>query len=187
MLDSKYRLEKINISNVEDALKICDEYLGIGMHTKESLLNDVQSDDIYNYIVYDSDKAAGIFFCSIVRAKKAADTITNKILNFCDSEEVIGICNSIAITKVYRETGLAYMLLRYFCNLLNQSQKINKIFALAWIIRKYIPAEKILTQCGFEKLLHIKSPWKEKSGLYCPICCKQECECDGMLYRKTLR
>lgn len=187
MIESKYRLEKINVENVEVSLNICNKYLGDGMYTKRRILDAVQEKNSYYYIVYDGDSEAGIFFCDAMHAQKAALTVTEEILKFCDKDEFIGMCHSIAITKPYRKSGLAQALLEHFCGLLKEQTKVNKVFALAWISKQYIPAANILKQCGFEECMRIKRPWYGKVGLKCHVCRKQRCECDGMLYRKILR
>ncbi len=187
MIDNNYRLEKLNIQNVDVALTICDEYLGNGMYNRQQLLESAQADGSYYYLIYENTTAAGIFFCSATEAQEAAQIVTADILNYCAPQELIGICNSIAITEPYRKIGLAQMLLRHFYLLLHQEHKVSKVFALAWINRQQIPAANILTQCGFNEYSYVNKPWYDKTGLICPACHKERCECDGILYCKTWR
>ena len=167
--------------DIDRVNSFCGEYLGEGLYNREVLEEISQKANHYFYVIYNNEEIAAIFYCYADTAKSAITDVTEKITEFCGKSERVGVCRSIAVAPTYRKTGLSLKLLEFFSAFLLNECGVKKIFVLAWVKGREIPAENILIAAGFRSAGRISRPWYKNERLYCPLC-GGRCKCDGELY-----
>ncbi|MGN0597370.1 MAG: GNAT family N-acetyltransferase [Ruminiclostridium sp.] len=167
--------------DIDRVNSFCGKYLGEGLYSREMLEEISKKENHFFYVIYDKEEIAAIFYCYADTAENAFSDVTEKITDFCGEKERVGVCRSIAVAPPYRKTGLSLKLLKYFSAFLHNECGVDKIFVLAWVKGREIPAENILTAAGFLSAGRISRPWYKNEKLYCPLC-GGRCKCDGELY-----
>ena len=202
--------EALAPDTINEALRLCDAYLGQGIHSRANLERIICNPlHHFDFIRYSARAAAGphalaeagalvgICYCYAGTAREVADGLhipRETILEVApptpaDSagrpETLYGACRSVALLERFRGTGLARVLLDAYTDVMFGKDGVAAAFCVAWIRGNAIPAHAQLSSCGFERICIIEHPWSQVEDLTCPECHHQPCICDGILYAKT--
>lgn len=170
---------------IQDALSICDKYLGAGLYSRERIQNIIQRKHSYFFIALSGDQIGGIFCCYAAQFSAVARELECKKQYLADSE-ITGVCRSIALEREYRSSGLSEYLLNMACDILFKEENAKLVAVPAWIRKdsREVPAGNHLAACGFITAEIIPHPWRKYDVVRCTACNKCPCECDCVLYIK---
>ena len=203
--------EPLREDTIDEALRLCDIYLGQGIHSR-SYLQSILCDKHHHFdfiryssraargphAIAEADALAGICYCYSGTASQISQGICiprETILEVAgtkqtspddpEQEVLYGACRSVALLEEFRGTGLSRALLMAYSDAMFREDGIAAAFGVAWIRGNVVPADAQFKACGFSRICTISRPWSRIEGLSCPECQHQPCICDGILYAKT--
>ena len=178
-----YEFTRLCDSNIDDAVMICDKFLGYGLYKQSELVDISKNDKHYFYVIYHENQAIGIFYFFADLLQTLNDELSELIGEGLQPDSRIGVFRSMALLPEYRNGILTGCLSELVQCILYERECVEEIVALAWIKSEGIPVEQALVLSGYQRLGKVLHPWSKYEGLLCDECGSKPCKCDGMLYR----
>lgn len=165
------------------ALKICDVFLGDGLYSKERIDEICRKEHHYFYLIMKEDEVAGIYY-HFADAFETIDFLADVSVEGISATSRVGVSQSIALQKEIQRKGIGEKIHRACMNFLFEEENVEAVFIPAWKQGDRIPAKKLLENCACELICVLKQPWAMYEGLSCPVCNHKPCTCDGAIYMK---
>lgn len=167
----------------DQALKICDAFLGDGLFSRERIDEICRREHHYFYLIKKAQEVAGIYY-GFADDFDSVDFLKDIHVEGISGKSRVGIAQSIAFKKEIRKMGVAEKLHNYCMDFLLEEEKAEAIFIPAWKQGDKIPAKRLLEKCSCELIHIVKQPWASYEDLSCSVCHNKPCTCDGAIYMK---
>ena len=181
----EYQRIDLDASLVGEAVRLCDEHVGQGLYTSQTLTAAVDQSPRHRFeLIRIEGETVGYFYTHVLPAADI-EQIQGYTKELCTGlvpeGSTVGILRSAGVAAPYRKMGLMDALIReYTAELFEQGCDV--VLALAWERRGTVPMHNILRKNGFYPMYRAEQPWRTVTTLRCPECGRRSCTCDGVLY-----
>ena len=189
-----YTIDKLDLNSIDDAITICNQELGNGYLTSESIQSIIQNENACALKVENStNELIGFGFCTILTNKELEESLHisqfNELPTTIKNEPFIGITNTITIKNDYKGVGIGTTIFKEFISFF-ETKNIHLIAAFAWKSKEGFNMEGIFKKHDFPIVKTIENYWKLDSlekGYGCPACgVLPPCLCTAVIFSKII-